>query len=453
MKTIGKYKICGLLGRGGMSKVFKVELPVIGKVAALKLLEPHSTLIRLIGKEKIHRLFVSEATAMSNLKHPNIVEVWDFDENNGAPFYTMDYFPNNLGVMIGETYQPDIPSRIIPLDKAVHYTRQILSGLACLHHYGIIHRDIKPYNILVTEQDLAKIGDFGLSKLRGEAFKGPPNLKVGSPWYAAPEQEDDPDTVDYRADLYAVGVILYRMVTGTLPGKRPKKPSTMNTDLDDGWDFFLKKTLSPKPQKRYSGAKEMIRDLNDLYKAWTEKKAYECNLPFLHTNGSKSNSPIGKPSIKKLRTCKVKANAKQARQRFGLDPLWRPVHYVVNDFETGPEGTVVDSATGLVWQQSGCDYPLTWGKAAGYIATLNKHHHAGRRNWRLPTIDELISILTETPHGQDLCIEPIFDQQQKWLWSCDKRSYTSAWYVSVDMGFVSSQDLSAYYYVRGVSDK
>ncbi|MDP3284273.1 MAG: serine/threonine-protein kinase, partial [Desulfobacterales bacterium] len=192
MNKIDRFEICGLLGIGGMGKVFKVKLPVIGKIAALKLLEPNPFLVSLIGAEKIKKLFISEAVTMANLRHPNIVEIWDFGESDGRPYYIMDYFCNNLGSMIGESYQAEIPSRIIRIDKAVHYARQILEGVSCLHHAGIIHRDIKPFNMLVTEQDRIKISDFGLSKLRGESFEGPPGLKVGSPWYAAPEQERDP---------------------------------------------------------------------------------------------------------------------------------------------------------------------------------------------------------------------------------------------------------------------
>jgi serine/threonine protein kinase len=192
MRKIGKYTICGMLGRGGMSKVYKVKLPVIGKLAALKVLDPDPLLIDLMGVEKVKELFISEAVTMANLRHPNIVGISTFDDSDGKFSYLMDYYCNNLGVMIGESYRTDEPSRVISVDKAIHYTRQTLEGLACLHHAGIIHRDIKPYNILITDQDIAKICDFGLSKRRGELFEGPSNLNVGSPWYAAPEQEEKP---------------------------------------------------------------------------------------------------------------------------------------------------------------------------------------------------------------------------------------------------------------------
>ena len=202
MRTIGKYQVIGLLGRGGMGRIFKVVHPVIGKIAALKLLDPNPLLMELVGAEKLRDMFVSEATTLAGLRHPNIASILEFDETDGKPFYLMDYYVNNLGVMIGESNRPDYPSRIISIEKAIYYIRQTLQGLDCLHHHDIIHRDIKPHNLLITDQDTVKICDFGLSKLRGEQFAGPPSLKVGSAWYAPPEQEEEPDAVDISADLY-----------------------------------------------------------------------------------------------------------------------------------------------------------------------------------------------------------------------------------------------------------
>jgi len=271
MKYIDKYKVCGLLGRGGMSKVFKVELPVIDKIVALKLLDPNPLLLDLMGAESIRSLFLNEAQTMANLRHPNIIDICDFGEADGKLFYTMDYYCNNLGSFIGESYRTDRESRIIKTEKAVHYIRQTLAGLDCLHHAAIIHRDIKPYNILITEQDTVKICDFGLHKLRGESFEGPPNLKVGSPWYAAPEQEDDPDAVGFSADIYSVGIMLYRMLTGRLPEGAPDMPSRYNPDLDDPWDAFILKSISPHSRQRFSSAAEMLAEFDALAAEWQNR--------------------------------------------------------------------------------------------------------------------------------------------------------------------------------------
>jgi len=449
MNRIGKYRICGLLGKGGMGKVFKVKLPVIEKIAALKLLEPNPFLVDLIGEDKIRKLFVSEAVTMADLRHPNIVEIFDYSEENGKPFYIMDYFCNNLGIMIGETYQAEKASRIIRVDKAVHYTRQILDGLSCLHHAGIVHRDIKPFNMLVTEQDNIKISDFGLSKIRGESFDGHPGLKVGSPWYAAPEQEKNPDEAGPAADIYAVGVTLYRMLTGILPEEKAVAPGRLNPDMDESWDQFIKKAIARKPEDRFDSAKEMLKNLEDLYEGWKRKKEMICSLP------EEVPPELNRIRIKnlKLRNNCVKTGVRMASEIFGIDKLWRPSSYIINDFKQKAKEIVSDETTGLLWQQSGSEYPVTWDKAHVYIEKLNKNTYGGRKNWRLPTIDELMSLLAKIPHGKEYCIEPVFDQNQKWLWSCDRRSFASAWYVSVDMGFVSWQDFTAYYYVKGVCSR
>jgi serine/threonine-protein kinase len=447
MKKIGKYDVCGLLGKGGMGIVYKVRMPVVGKVVALKLLRPHPNLVTLLGEKEVRRRFVTEAVTMARLRHPNIVSIWDFHDSEDLSFFVMEYFCHNLGLIIGETYRVEDPSRILSVDRAVDYTRQILVGLSRLHQAGIIHRDIKPYNILVTDQNTVKITDFGLSKLRGEDFRGPSNLMVGSPYYAAPEQEEDPNQVDARADLYAVGVMLYRMLTGELPIDSFKRLAQSNSDLDADWDTFILKSMSQDRKDRFASAKEMLEALDDLQIAWENKKEKVCQMPT--TGLSKKATLTGHRET--LRSESIKVRPRQAREVFGIDARWRPIHSTTNDFQVNADGTVSDKTTGLIWQESGSDYPVTWHEAQGYIQELNQKRFAGRTDWRFPTVNELMSLLTKVPRAMDLCIEPIFDQNQRWLWSSDRRSFVAAWYVSVDMGYISWQDFTCYYFVRAVS--
>jgi serine/threonine-protein kinase len=446
MKYIGKYQIRGLLGRGGMGKIFKVEHPQIGKIFALKLLDPDPLLVTLMGWDKISDMFKTEAITIAGLRHPNIVEIMDYDESDAKPYYLMEYYVNNLGVMIGETSRTEQASRTIKIEKAIRYTRQTLNGLECLHHAGIIHRDIKPYNLLVTDHDTIKICDFGLSKLRGEKFDGPPSLKFGSAWYAPPEQENHPDSVEFSADLYAVGITFYRMLTGVLPEDGYLPVSRFNADLDDSWDDFIKKAIASQPAQRYLCAAEMLADLKLLQTAWEEKKEQICRLPELKKTKRAGPAPIRLTP----RSDPVKINPDGAKKTFALDDLWRPAKFLQNEFEDNLDKTVADGATGLVWQQSGSEFPLTWHQAKAYIQELNSSQFAGSSTWRLPTVDELMTLLTELPHGEDYCIESIFDQRQKRIWSCDRRSFIAAWYVSIDMGYVAWQDFTGYYHVRAV---
>ena len=448
MKKIGRYIARGQLGRGGMGRVYRVEMPVTGKIAALKLLKPEPLLVDLMGADALRELFVREAVTMARLRHPNLVEVWDFDEADGMPFYIMDYYCNNLGTMIGERYEAEKPSRRLPTERAVHYARQILEGLACLHYAGIIHRDVKPFNILVTDQDTVKICDFGLSKLRGERFRGPSNLKVGTPWYAPPEQERDPDGVDVSADLYAVGVMLYRMLTGRLPLDKPTPPSDLNPDLDGAWDRLVLKAISPAPADRFPEAKAMLAALTELLADWRERQAGVCLAPAVGGADAAGAAPAARGGAVP-RSCPVKAYPADAREAFGLDELFRPKTYAANALDAR-DGVVADDATGLLWERSGSEYPMNWDQAGDYIRRRNDQGFCGRSDWRLPTVAELMTLLEKTPHGRDLCIPPIFDETQRWLWSCDVSSHIGAWYVSLDLGFVAWQDRTAYYHTRAV---
>lgn len=446
MKSIGKYQTRGLLGRGRMGKIFKVQHPLIGKIFALKLLDPDPLLVSLMGRDKITAMFKTEAVAIAGLRHPNIVEILDYDESEDKPFYLMEYYVNNVGVVIGETFHAEQASRTIKIEKAIRYISQTLNALKCMHHAGIIHRDIKPHNLLLTDYDSVKVCDFGLSKLRGEAFDGPSSLKFGSAWYAPPEQEEDPNRVDASADLYAVGVTIYRMLTGVLPADNYQPVGRFNADLDGDWDDFIRKAIARRPEKRYLNATEMLADLRLLEAAWEAKKEQICRLPQAEKTGRKA--PAAARII--LRSSCIKISPRDAKKTFDLDDLWRPARFAVNDFEVNPDKTITDRATGLVWQQSGAEFPMTWPQAMAYIENLNSARFAAGSTWRLPTIDELITLLTEFPHGEDYCIEPIFDRTQKSIWSCDRRSFTAAWYVSIDMGYVAWQDFTGYYHVRAV---
>jgi serine/threonine protein kinase len=448
MKCIDKYRIRGLLGRGGMGKVLQVEVPVIRRLLALKILAPSDLLLRLIGREQLHRLFTEEAIAMAGIRHVNIIDVIDFGMHQGNPYYVMDYYGNTLGAVIGETYVTDARSRILRIEKAIHYTRQILDGLQRLHAAGIIHRDIKPFNILLTEDDTVKICDFGLSKLRGETIDVPPALKVGSPFYAAPEQEAHPNQVDQTADLYSVAVMIYRMLTGTLPQPPYQPASRIHPDLDTGWDEFLARALSPRPAARYPDATSMAAEMMRLYQRWEKTIDATCRLEPVAPPPPPERPPAAAlpPRSKPLRT-----GPSDARALFDLDELWQPAFYRDAGFQPDAAGTTVrDETTGLQWQYGGSDFPLDWPSALAYIDDLNAKAWMGQHNWRLPTVAELLTLLRRPPSGTDYCLVKDFAPHHKRLWSCDPRTFTSAWYVSLELGFVAWQDRTFANHVKAV---
>jgi serine/threonine protein kinase len=452
MKNIGRYTIRGLLGRGAMGKVFRVELPPIGKIGALKLLAPDPLLGQLMGHDRIRAIFVKEAVTVAGLRHPNIIAIHDFDEFQGRPFYVMDFYAHNLGSLMGETYRMESPSRVLSADKALDYLDQTLDGLCCLHDAGILHRDIKPFNLLITDQDKIKICDFGLSALRGETFSGPANLNVGSPYYAAPEQEASPDSVDARADLYPLGVMLYRMLTGQLPDLEDdapayRPPSRINPDLDPQWDQFIGRAVARRPDQRFSSADEMRSELSQLRNHWRRQKENSCSLRQPPPVSSDETMGTGRLHI---RSEPIKCNPEKAAAKMSLDELWRPRTYRINRFRHQGRTIIHDDLTGLTWQQSGSMYPQTWQQAHAYVARLNAQRFGGFQNWRLPTVDELITLLESPTRDGRMCIEPLFDSTQRWIWSCDRRSFIAAYFVDIELGFVGWQDFSAPFFVRAV---
>lgn len=449
MKTIGKYEIQGLLGRGGMSAVYKARIPVVKKVVALKLLAPHEHLVQFLGWPEIERRFILEAASLGSLRHPHVVELLDFDWANGRPFFTMEYCYQNLGIVMGEGARIETPCRLLGLDKVIHYGRQICLGLARLHRAGMVHRDIKPHNLLIDDQDHLKVCDFGLSKLRGEMQGMRPGLLVGSPYYAAPEQERDPESVDVRADIYSVGVVFHRMLTGLLPAEGIPAPSQVHPNADTSWDAFVARALAPGKDDRFPSALAMLAALDELKKRWERKKQDFCT-----TSSSGNGGVPEKPALRqRLRSQPCKVGPKDAAKVFECDSLGRPLHYGHHDFVSAlNHALVMDRATGLVWQQSGSPDPLEWAEAEAYVASLNASGHGGLNGWRVPTVNELFSVLDPFTFGERDCIDAVFEREIRWLWSSDRRSFSAAWYVDTELGFAGWSDFSCRYHVRAVCD-
>ncbi|WP_300161432.1 protein kinase [Solidesulfovibrio sp.] len=433
MRTIGKYPLLGVLGRGGMGAVFKARVPVVGRVVAVKLLHPNELTLALWGRERVVRAFREEAARLGGLCHENVAGVFDYGEIDGWPYFVMDFHSESLGSIIGETYRVEEPSRRLPVPRAAGYAAQLLAGLARLHHAGIVHRDVKPYNLLVTDRNVVKITDLGLSKARGERFDGPANLKVGSPYYAAPEQEDDPDAADARADLYAAGVTLFRMLSGRLP-----EPGT--TALDDPlvsggevFDGFFARALAVSPQKRFGSAREMGEALAACRREWDRRLEGVCAGAVL----ASSRTPAG---AARPRSEPVMVGLRQARSAFGLDALWRPTAYWPGGLEAQGKGLLRDPDTGLCWLREAAPYPVTWQEAGEYVAGLNAAGCGGHGDWRLPTVAELVTLLRPEPTGEGYCQPAALGQPVRRVWSADRANYARAYAADVELGYVTSVD-------------
>ncbi len=450
MKRIGRYEILGLLGRGGMGAVYKAAAPLTGRVVALKLCRPAEIMADVVGMAECRRLFLREAVTMARVRHPNVAQILDVDEDASGPFFVMEYFCNNLGVVLGEDYEMDRPCRRLPVDTGLRYARQMLSALRRLHFEGVAHRDLKPFNVMLADfgegRDEVKLIDFGLSRLRGEVGVGHAGMVVGSPFYTAPEQERDPDGADARADLFSIGVTLHRMITGFLPEERPKnrKPVVeLNPELGSEFDEFFEKSLSPTPEGRFASAGAMLAALDELEERWRDRKEATCSLL--------EPPPSVPPRAARPRPEPLKAGVREARSVFGLDEFWRPVSGSCGDLLDNGDGTILDRATGLTWERGGSDYPLAWDQALEHAAWCKARRLGGRTDWRLPTVDELGTLFAQAPRPGQFCLEAVFDPEKRRLWSADLKSFVAAWYVDAETGFIWWQDMTCGFHARCVA--
>ncbi len=460
---IGKYKIIGLLGKGGMGRVYKAVLPMAGRIVALKLLRPDETLEAVLGRREVEKRFLAEVRAMASFDHPHIAQILDCGrDDKNRPYYTMQYWCMNLGLLMGEASESEQPTRILPVDTAASYAGQILSALQRMHHAGFLHRDVKPFNVMVSGHDTAHLIDFGLSALRGEIWNNPGSIKVGTPFYTAPEQEDDPQTADHRADLFSCGILIWRMLTGGLPHETPGKapengppPSSLNPALGTHWDEFLVRAVQPEPDRRFAHAAAMREGLADAMRRWRRDLDTACTFVEQEAEPSAA-SGASRSCFARPRHTPLKVRASSARDVLCVDNLWRPRNPARETFSilpgtAGGMGTTVrDAATGLVWQRDESDYPLDRQAAQEYIAHLNTTHHAGYSAWRLPTADELTTILRPPAEQRDYCLADVFSRRGRWLWSADRCTYVSSWCVDTRLGFVFAQDHTCGLHVRAV---
>jgi serine/threonine protein kinase/ankyrin repeat protein len=263
-----QLEIIELLGQGGMGAVYKARQPGLDRLVAVKILPRHAARDPAFAQR-----FAREARALAKLNHPNIVAVYDFGQTQitagadgtQAPLYyfIMEYVDGlNLRQLIRSGQcKPDQALRIVP---------QICEALQFAHDEGIVHRDIKPENILIDKRGRLKIADFGLARILGHTradftLTGPWQV-MGTPNYMAPEQLDDPLHVDHRADIYALGVVFYEMLTGDLPRGRFAPPSH-KVQVDVRLDEVVLRAMEHEPQRRYQQANEVKTEVETITRA------------------------------------------------------------------------------------------------------------------------------------------------------------------------------------------
>ncbi len=278
-QTIGNYLVTQKLGEGGMGAVYLAEHPTIGKKVALKVL--HS---EFSTNQEVTARFFHEAKAVNDIGHPNIVDVVDFGVIQAGPgreqlvYFIMEYL---AGVTLSQVIRSEAP---LPPERALAIALQVADALSASHKCGIVHRDLKPDNIILLqrgrERDFVKLLDFGIAKLTGGSAMGSHRTRagivMGTPAYMSPEQCEGRDTVDLRTDVYALGIVIYEMLTGRVPfvgegygeilvqhlTQRPAPVSQFRM-LPAHVEIVVMKALEKRPEMRYPTMDEFMRAISD----------------------------------------------------------------------------------------------------------------------------------------------------------------------------------------------
>ena len=264
-KTIDSYKILEVIGRGGMGVVYKAMDTALEKIVALKMMDPN-----LAQDEAFLKRFRSEAKALARLENPNIVNIYAFRETEYGLFIVMEYVD---GLTLADKLSQSGP---IPWRKALPIFQQLLTGLGHAHQAGVLHRDINPRNVLITEDDTVKIMDFGLAKILQASDVTVTQTRAGTLYYMSPERVKGLSKIDHRSDLYSLGMTFYEVLTGTVPfdkdapdlkiletivkGQLPP-PSNYNSEIPKDLSTIIMKSLEEEPANRFETAEKLSETL------------------------------------------------------------------------------------------------------------------------------------------------------------------------------------------------
>lgn len=312
-KTLGKrYELVEKVGEGGMGLVYKAKDHLLSRFVAVKILKPELT----EDEEFINR-FKKESLSSASLSHPNIVNIYDVGMEDGIYYIVMEF-------VNGKTLKQIIKEKApMPYMDVINISRQICQALEHAHSNNIVHRDVKPQNILITQDGIVKVTDFGIARASSSSTLTNTGSVIGSAYYISPEQARGGYT-DGKADIYSLGTVMYEMVTGHVPfqGESPVvvalkhiqeeviKPSEINPDIPAALEDIILKALEKNSGSRYESAAAMIRDLD---RASADPDSH-LNMKYENTGDVTRVMPVIKDSDVSLPRSRKRVNKKNTKK-------------------------------------------------------------------------------------------------------------------------------------------
>jgi eukaryotic-like serine/threonine-protein kinase len=452
-RLLNRFTIKKRLGRGGFGAVYLVEDSERKQEIALKVVTTNIGQAEMAATQMRNELTlrdkINDFTHIIRTYDIHTVEVY---KGLSLILMPMEYAVGNSFRGFLAVNKRDDEKRI---KEGLELFRQASRGVKAIHDAGLVHCDLKPENILICKdhkgKTVAKVSDFGISRNVDQWSMNQAAViqsSLGTPYYMSPEQVKTArqKDIDGRADIYALGVILFEILDGDPPFDgtpdevRKKHLETAAPELkgvDGEYVVVVNKCLEKNPKERYQHIEELIefRNIpNEKTGIKKEKKAEEKPkkkaLPKKNitrkSSPKEATKPPKKEPAKKAPRYNLRSTPKEvpnvlSQILFGLNSENKPYVYINNEYEDNGDGTITDHATGLMWQQSGSGDYNTYKSAISYVKSLNRARFAGYSDWRTPTMEELLSLLEENNQGNYHYIDDIFEPAQK-IWSADKVS-------------------------------
>ena len=265
ISQLGRYEVLGELGQGAMGVVYKARDPLIDRVVAIKTI---NLALAMDEKEEFENRFYQEAKAAGRLSHPNIVTIYDVGKNGDVAYIAMEFLEGR------ELRDIMDDGKLLPIEQVLDIVAQVAQGLAYAHEHDIVHRDVKPSNVMIVRGNHVKITDFGIARMPSSAVQTQTGMVLGSPKYMSPEQVMG-KPIDQRSDIFSLGVMLFEMLTGQAPfngdnvnaimyqtlNAIPSPPNSLNPDVPEMINFIVAKALAKKVEDRYQNALDFAVDL------------------------------------------------------------------------------------------------------------------------------------------------------------------------------------------------